>query len=39
MGDCAANTIGLVQHLGGIMADKWGMTHVSGSDFDPELDN
>ena len=39
MGDCAQNTIGLVNHLATIMRDKWGMDHVGGKDFDPELSN
>lgn len=39
MGDCARNTIGLVEHLAGIMRDKWGMEHDGGKDFDPELSN
>jgi hypothetical protein len=39
MGDCAANTIGLVKHLSEIMRDKWGMEHEGGKDFDPELSN
>jgi hypothetical protein len=39
MGDCAKNTLGLVNHLAGIMRDKWGMEHEGGKDFDPELSN
>lgn len=39
MGDCAANTMGLVKHLSEIMRDKWGMEHEGGKDFDPELSN
>lgn len=39
MGDCAANTMGLVKHLSEIMRDKWGMEHTPGADFDPELSN
>lgn len=39
MGDCAANTMGLVKHLSEIMRDKWGMEHHGGKDFDPELSN
>lgn len=39
MGDCARNTLGLVNHLAGIMRDKWSMTHEGGKDFDPELSN
>lgn len=39
MGDCAANTMGLVKHLSEIMRDKWGMEHEGGADFDPELSN
>ena len=39
MGDCAANTMGLVKHLSEIMRDKWGMEHKGGDDFDPELSN
>lgn len=39
MGDCAANTMGLVKHLSEIMRDKWGMEHKGGQDFDPELSN
>ena len=39
MGDCATNTLWLVEHLRVIMRDKWGMKHESGVDFDPELNN
>lgn len=39
MGDCAANTLGLVKYLSEIMHDKWGMEHEGGKDFDPELSN
>ena len=39
MGDCAANTMGLVKHLSEIMRDKWGMEHEGNKDFDPELSN
>lgn len=39
MGDCAANTMGLVKHLSEIMRDKWGMEHEGGKDFDPERSN
>lgn len=39
IGDCAQNTIGLVNHLSRMMRDKWGMKHEGGKDFDPELSN
>lgn len=39
MRDCAVNTIGLTEHLGNIMREKWGMEHTPGVDFDPERSN
>ena len=37
IGDCAKNTINLVDHLAGMMRDKWGMEHTPNAEFDPEL--
>ena len=39
MRDCAINTVGLTEHLGKIMTDKWGMEHTPNADFDPETSN
>jgi hypothetical protein len=36
MRDTAVNTIGLTEHLGKIMREKWGMEHTPHVDFDPE---
>jgi hypothetical protein len=36
MGDCAANTLGLVKRLSETMRETWGMEHEGGKDFDPE---
>jgi hypothetical protein len=39
MRDIAANTLGLTEHLGKIMEEKWGMEHTPNADFDPERSN
>jgi hypothetical protein len=39
MRDCAMNTIGLTEHLGKIMTERWGMEHTPFTDFDPEREH
>lgn len=36
MRDVAQNTVGLTEHLGKLMRERWGMEHTPGVDFDPE---
>lgn len=39
MRDIAANTFGMMEHIGKQLEDKLGMEHTANADFDPELDN
>lgn len=39
MRDVAANTFGMMEHIGEKLREKVGMEHTPNVDFDPELDN